>query len=67
MIKITSQVVSLPDREKSVVEIWADNHQVAEISFDTDKPIIEIYPQKNGEPWKLDFEQVLKIMNGALS
>lgn len=48
-------LAGVPDRENLVFEIWDDDSQVAEVSFENDETALEIYPKPGGGPWILDF------------
>ncbi|MBD2460302.1 hypothetical protein H6G89_04525 [Oscillatoria sp. FACHB-1407] len=67
-MKLTMNLASLPDRERIVVEIWYGNHQFAEVSWEEDKPMLEIYSSPNTESkdyWVLELDEVLEALNQA--
>ena len=57
---------SLPDREKVVFEIWEEDIQVAEVSYETGTPKIEIYPHPRGEPWNFELSEWCCVVKAAL-
>lgn len=66
MIKLTSQIISLPDRENVVYEIYAGSDQVAEISNEPDMGLrIEIFTCPNAGYWSFDFNEFLNIIEQA--
>ena len=55
-------IASPPDRNELVVEFFQGNEQWAELNQENGILILEIYPKRTGEPWKLDFGQVQKVL-----
>lgn len=70
MKSLTLQIVSLPDRENTVSEIWFGNDQVAEVSNEGNgTAFIEIFPAQAGGVWSFnlsDFQAILAEAKGNL-
>lgn len=58
-------IVSPPDRNFLTAEIMLGNEQVAELNQEQEFLSLEIYPRRDGEPWKLTYETFLKSLNEA--
>jgi hypothetical protein len=58
-------VNSLPDRENLVAEIYYRHYQVAEISQETNKLIIQIYSYKDNDCWEFSLEKFQKVIEEA--
>lgn len=60
------EVVSSPDRDRLVVEIWWNSEMVGEIRCEGDKRhLIELYPNVSGTPWCFSVDELLNaIMQG---
>ena len=58
-------ISSPPDREKLVAEIFFDNLQWAEINQERNSFEIEFYPRNDGEPWRIDFQCAIAVLNEA--
>ncbi len=58
-------IVSLPDKEKLVAEIYFGSEQWAELSREKESFVLEIYPRRTGEPWSFNLENVLDILQQA--
>lgn len=43
MSKFNIELSSVPDRENLVAEIWYENKMIAEVSKESEKPVIEFY------------------------
>ncbi len=52
-------ITTPPDREQEVSELWFENELVAELSTDGGPPTIELYPRRDGKPWRFSFEEFL--------
>ncbi len=51
------EIVSVPDRDDLVAEIWQTDEMVAELQRDPDgRFVLELYPSPNQLPWSLDFD-----------
>lgn len=65
-MKYTVEIASVPDREDAVAEIWLGDEMIAELARESSsKVVLEIYPNPNGCPWKLDFAEFLAAMEDA--
>ena len=62
---LTLSVASLPDRESDVVEVWEGDQQVAELSFETNIPVLEIYARPDGSPWTFTLSELQEALNAA--
>ena len=50
-------LISPPDRERRAAEVMVDGEQLAEVSYDTDTPMLELYPRSDGHYWQLDCDE----------
>ena len=48
-------LASPPDRKFLVAEIFFDSEQLAEINQESGELMLEIYPRRDGKPWKLTY------------
>lgn len=65
MNKLTAQIVSLPDRENVVYEIYSGTNQVAEISNEPDIGLrIEIFNSADGS-WNFNFNEFRALVEQA--
>jgi hypothetical protein len=58
-------ISSPPDRDKLVVEIFFKNIQWAEVNQETGTLEVEFYPRPDGQPWKIDFSDVIASLQEA--
>jgi len=58
-------LVSLPDREGLVAEIWIGKSKFAELSKQKGVLLFEIYSPLNNICWNLEFDNLLDILNAA--
>ena len=58
-------IASVPDREKLVAEIWANNQMIAEISQEQEELEVEIYCNQRKQPVKLNYDAFLEILSEA--
>jgi hypothetical protein len=58
-------ISSPPDREKLVAEIFFKDEQWAELSQETEKLILELYPNKDKRPWAFEFEEAMEALKSA--
>ena len=56
---------SPPDREKLVAEIFLGDTQWAEINQEHEALEVEFYPRPDGEPWRMDYQAVLTVLDEA--
>jgi hypothetical protein len=63
MSEIKIDLSSPPDRNQLVASILINQVQIAEISNESsEKVIIEIYPQPNGGPWRVEYTEFIKAV-----
>ena len=58
-------LISPPDREFLTAEIMLDDEQLAELNQEEDSLTLEIYPRRDGQPWRVSYEAVLKALMKA--
>lgn len=58
-------ISSPPDREFLVAEIFVGNEQIAEINQENEKLEVEIYPRKSDNFWRINYEDLVKILQEA--
>ena len=63
--EIKINISSPPDREFLVAEIFVGNEQIAEINQESKKLEVEIYPRKSGDFWRINYEDLIKILQEA--
>lgn len=63
--ELTVVLVSLPDREMLVAEIYSGNTQVAEINQEGGEPVLELYPNPEGGEWVLPLGAFLAALQEA--
>lgn len=59
------QIADVPDREELVAELLFDDEQWGEISKENGEVLLELYPQRSGEPWRFPPEEVERLINLA--
>lgn len=60
--KLEISIASPSDREKLVAEIFFDKEQFAELNQENGILTLEFYPRKDGEFWRLDFDQAINSL-----
>lgn len=60
-------MVSPPDKENFVAEIWFDNELVAEINKERVVLEVELFPRANGSSFKFGLTDLLEKLNLAKS
>ena len=58
-------ISSPPDREKLVAEIFFSDQQWAEINQEGSSLEVEVYPRPDGQPWKINYGEVLNVLQEA--
>jgi len=58
-------ISSPPDRDKLVVEIFFNDQQFAELNQEDISLNLEIYSRMDGHPWKISYNEVLKVLEDA--
>jgi hypothetical protein len=56
------ELISPPDREKLTASVMVDHEQFAEINQEGEKPTLEVYPRRDGQPWVLDYEEAIAAL-----
>lgn len=59
------ELVSPPDREFIVAAIMCGAEHVAEVNVEQERLSVEFYASSTGEPWRLDFEELLHALEEA--
>ncbi len=65
MTKFDISIGSVPHREELVADIFYENQHFAEISEDTGKMIIEVYPDLKKDYWEFNFDEFIEALNKA--
>ena len=60
MMRVTT--ASPPDRELLVSEVFFESDQWAEVNQETGSLIVELYPRRDRQPWRLDFEEAVAAL-----
>ena len=60
--KWSISIASPPDRERLVAMIDYNQEQWAELNQEKGQFLLEIYPQKNSQPWVFGFDETLKML-----
>jgi hypothetical protein len=66
-MKISVNLVSPPDRERLVAEIMCDDEQWAEVHQETAELTLEVYPRRDGQPWRLSHQEAVAALQLAKS
>ena len=64
-MNLSLQLASMPDREKLVVEILVGDAIAMELSQEGEDPLLEIYPNPDGNPWVLPLHDLQNILEQA--
>lgn len=68
MSHLTIEVASVPDRDELVAELWQGSEQVAELSNESGRLVLQVYPPKTGA-WEFElsrFEEALAELRRRL-
>lgn len=65
MDSITLDLASPPDRERLVVQLMIGEEQFAEVNQEIDSLQVEVYGRRDGQPWIVDFEQLMSALTNA--
>lgn len=60
MIRV--EIASPPDREYLVAPLMVEHEQWAEVDQESGSLTIEFYPRRDGQPWRLGFEEVVAAL-----
>jgi hypothetical protein len=63
--KMSVDIASPPDREKLVAQISFDSEQWAEISRESGRLTLELYPRRDGKPWSFGYDEAIKTLVSA--
>lgn len=58
-------VISLPDRENIVSEIFYKGEQWVEISQETGELLIQFYNSNKGDHWEFSFDEAFNVLEKA--
>jgi hypothetical protein len=56
---IRIEVSSPPDRDFVVANVMVGAHEFAEVNQESESLQIEVYPRRDGEPWRLDYSELV--------
>jgi hypothetical protein len=59
---INVEIASPPDREYMTAPLMVEYEQLAEVDQESGSLAIEFYPRRDGQPWRLDFEEVIAAL-----
>jgi hypothetical protein len=59
------EVTSPPDRDFVVVSLMVGSDEFAEVNQETESLKVEVYPRRDGEPWRLDYEELSRVLGLA--
>ena len=62
MSKIDAVFGSPPEREGLVVQLFVEEGQWGEVTAESEKLMLELYPKHKGGAWVLDLDEVLKVL-----
>ena len=65
MAEFTINIAHLPDREYPVAEVWHGHAQFAEVSCEAGGLVVEIYPSREGKPWRFSFDEIMRALEQA--
>lgn len=55
--QLSIAVASVPDRDELVAELWSGDTQVAELSREQGRFVLELFRPPTGEGWALPYER----------
>jgi hypothetical protein len=58
-------LISPPDREFLAAEIMLGDEQLAELNQEEGCLSLEIYPRRDGQPWRVSYEAMLEALMKA--
>lgn len=64
-MKIEIQIASVPDRENVVAELWVDDQQIAEVSYEGGELAVEFYSASVPNQLRLPLDELLEALNRA--
>jgi len=60
------EIASPPNRERLVACLMVGKVQWGEINQESGELEVEIYPQRDGQPWKFAFDKLIAALQNAL-
>jgi hypothetical protein len=60
--KMSVDIASPPDREKLVAEVFYNHAKWAEISRQSGRLTLELYPRQDGKPWSFGYDEAIKTL-----
>ena len=60
MIEVT--ISSPPDREYLIADLLSEHEQWAEVNQESGSLTVELYPRRDGQPWRFDFEDAVSAL-----
>jgi len=64
---IEAMIASPPERDELVVQLFEkDGGQWGEVFREAGRWWIELYPRQDGQPWRLDLEELRTVMDISL-
>lgn len=53
------------DFDQPIVELWRDDDFVGYVFYDEDIPVVQIFPDKEGDPHDLDLQDLIRVLDTA--
>ena len=63
--KMVVSIESPPDREKLVAGLLYEDEQWAEVNQEFGVLHLEIYPRRDGQPWRFSFDEAFTALQAA--
>jgi len=63
--KMRMDIASPPDRQKLVAELFYGLEQWAEIHQELGDLTLQLYPRRDGQPWKFPFDEAVSALKLA--
>ncbi|MFQ5555565.1 MAG: hypothetical protein ACE5GC_09400 [Acidimicrobiia bacterium] len=54
-----------PDFDEPIVELWRENEFVGYVFWDEDVPVVQVFPDGDGDPFDLDVHDLARILDVA--
>jgi hypothetical protein len=67
MKRLTIEITSVPDRDSLVAELWSGDSEVAELSRQNGRLIVQIYRPPSGKYWEFEFDEFLEAVSSMRS
>jgi hypothetical protein len=65
MIPLRLNETEHEDFDEPIVELWRDNEFVGYVFWDDDTPIVQVFPDAEGDPYDLDLRDLQRILEMA--